>query len=298
MSILTKMAVMPSKLKYKLVVSFCLMSLLPILSGVYVASLFIKFPFELTSANLAATSLVLIFSLAMSLLGYYVAKQVVYPIIDAGMVAKNIAEGRWDIERQIHEIKGADELEDLSRSLHTISTNARELLQKVEKLSMKDKLTGLYNATYIRERLQEEIQRSIHYQRPCAFAYLAIDGFDGYTARYGEAASEDVLKAMAKVFGKRLSEFDRAARITKDEFAIILPDKNKKTAIEFVEAMKREVAEHLLAKPNGQKIHFTVSIGISENPLDGVTGNDLFRIAQERMNAARKRGSNLLEAFA
>ncbi|MBI3252087.1 MAG: diguanylate cyclase [Candidatus Omnitrophica bacterium] len=274
------------------------MSLLPILGGVYVASLFIKFPFEINSANLGIVSLVMVGSIVLAVLGYLLAKQLVYPIVGATVAAQSLADGKLDIERQIREIKGADELEDLSHSLRTISANARELLEKVEKLSMKDKLTGLYNATYIRERLDEEIQRSIHYQRPCAFAYLAIDGFDAYSKQHGEEVSGELLKSMAKVFGRHLSEFDRAARITKEEFAVILPEKNKKSAIEFVEKIRRGVADHLSAKVGGSKVRFTVSIGISENPIDGVSGEELFLKAHGRMLEAKKRGANLVEAFA
>ena len=209
------------------------MSVLPILAGVYVASLFIKFPFEMTPESLWTVTLVMLFSLALSFFGYLITRQIFGPIADISLAAKKIAQGKLD-DTTSAAAMGSDELEDLSKSLRAISQNARELLDKVEKLSMKDKLTGLYNATYIRERLNEEIQRAIHYQRPCSFALINIDGFNRFVMKHGLDASDDVLKKVAKILEKNLPELDRVARIRKDEFAIIFPDKNKKKAILMV----------------------------------------------------------------
>lgn len=297
MSAVPKMKVMPSKIRYKLLVSFCLMSLLPILAGVYVASLFVKFPFEVNGANLVTISLITVFSITLSFLGYLITKQIFAPISNIAAKAHQIAEGKLEEEKAI-ESDGSDEVEDLVKSLKTISKNARELLDKVEKLSLNDKLTGLYNATYIRERLNEEIKRAIHYQCPCSFAYFNIDGFKNYVMKYGMEASDEVLKSVARILEKNLSEFDRAARLTKDEFVIIFPDKNKKKAIQAVENISKDIAAFAFGTKTGEEAeHLTVSVGISENPIDGVSSDELYVKARDRMTIAKKKGKNTIEAF-
>lgn len=285
--------VMPTKLRYKLLTSFCLMSLLPTLAGVYIASLFIKFPFEVTSENMITISLVILFSLALSYSGFLIAKQIVHPIADVSQAAYNIAQGKLD-ESPV-EFKGADELEELTHSLRTISSNARELLDKVDKLTLKDKLTGLYNATYIRERLSEEIQRAIHYQRSCSFVYFMIDDFDQFALVNSAEAVESVLKALANILNTELSEFDRAARIQKGEFGIIFFDKNKKKAIESTQHILYSIGKSSFAKFGGGTL--TVSIGLSENPLDGVTAHELYTKAQARAKISGQKGKNQVEAF-
>ena len=288
----TKRSMLPTKLKYQMLVSFCLMSLLPILAGIYVASLFIKFPFEANQGNLTTVSLVTLFSLFLSFLGYTITKQAMNPIAKVTAVAHNIAEGKLD-EPSSSDVPGtADEIQDLTRSLRTISRNAKELLEEVEKLSLKDKLTGLYNAAYIRERLDEEIQRAIHYQRPCSFVYLVIQNLEVFEVAQGEAKAEEAIKAVARAFNEELREFDRAARIGRGEFAIILPDKNKKKAIEIVEKIGGVLTSTL-----GPGMSLTPCAGISENPIDGVHADGLYIKAQDRMKAA-KSGKKLLEAFA
>lgn len=292
MSPLDKSTLVPTKLKYRILVSFCLMSVLPILCGLYIASLFIRFPFEANAANLTTVTLVSLFSLVLSLLGYSVTRQTLYPIDRVSEAAHKIAVGEPVDELEVK--NGADELEDLSRSLRKISQNAAELLQKVEKLSPRDKLTGLYNSSYIRERLDEEIQRAIHYQRPCSFAFFSLNRLDEFQARRGSAATEELLVAAAETFNRHMHEFDRAARISRNEFVAIFPDKNKKKAIGVIESIGTELEELLARKGEGA---VGLSVGVSENPLDGVKADELFLKAQDRMRAART-AKKLLEAFA
>ena len=294
----TKIAIMPKKLRYQLAVSFCLMSLLPILAWMYVTSLFIKFPFEINSGNLTMISFITLFSVAVSLFGFLITRQIFSPLVDIAATAQNISQGKLDGE-DMDEVQCSAELEDLRKSLKVISVNAREFLDKIDKLSLKDKLTGLYNATYVSERLNEEIQRAIHYQRPCSFAYLTIDSFNAYVMKYGLDASDEVLKSAAKIFEKRLSEFDRAARISKGEFAILLPDKNKKKVIQIAEEISKDFAAFSFgAKTAGEDPHLTICVGISENPIDGISADELYLKARNRMKIASRKGRNVIEAFA
>ena len=297
MSLFDKIKVMPTKMRYQILVSFCLMSLLPILAGFYIASLFIGFPFTANTQNLFTITSIMFFSLLLSFMGFLITKRIFDPLAGITAAAHNIAEGKLD-QNDLVEVKGSDELEDLTKSLKVISKNAREFLDKIEKLSLKDRLTGLHNATYIRERLNEEIHRAIHYQRPCAFAYLTINGFNDYVMKYGLEASEGALKSVAKFLEKHLSEFDRAARINKDDFTIIFPDKNKKSTIQIAEnIIKDAVTFSFGVRITGEDPHPTICIGISENPIDGVTADELYMKARDRMRTARQKGPNTIEAF-
>lgn len=295
MGILKGIQLLPNKLNHKLVTAFCLMSLLPLLAGVYIASLFIKFPFVISLTNIATVSLILLFSLTLSLLGFEVTKMMVTPIVDVAAQAKKIASGQLDEDIQAG---GCEEIEDLSRSLQEISRNARELLHKVDTLSQKDKLTGLYNGVYLRERLDEEIARAIHYQRPCSLVYILLDGFQAHAERVGEEAASAMQLQLANVLFANTSEFDRAARIARGEFALILPDKNKKKSIEIAAKISAAISSleyvRSQAHPEGA---ITPLIGISENPLDGVTGAELYAKAAARARLSKTKEYHI-EAFA
>ncbi len=293
MSFLKKVSILPTKLKYKLLVSFCLMSVLPLLVGIYIASLFIIYPFRVDPGILFKINFVMLSSVVLSFTGYKITQQMVISITDLTLTAEKIAKG--DLIEPVG-VQETEELQELSTSLKAISQGARELLEKVEKLSLKDKLTGLYNASYIRERLSEEILRAAHYQRPCSFAYFAVENAEIYEAKEGKAALEETLKSIAKILNSHLSEFDRAARINSYEFTLILPDKNKKAAIEAGERIRQELQKLFDKRGIGPEV-LSVSVGISENPLDGGDANEIYFKAQERARTAKVRGHNRVEAF-
>lgn len=291
----SEISVMPTKVKHKFLVSFCLTSVLPTLAGIYIGSLFIKYPFVGDAYNLFVISMVVLLGIVLSLLGYEIIKEMMAPISDVATAAKDIAEGK--LGRNV-ELKGAEELEDLSKSLRVISRNTLDLLEKVEKLSQREKITGLYNLKYIRERLNEEISRAILYQQPCSFVYLVINSFDGYVSSRGPEPAGDALKEMAAILSKHLSALDRAGCVAKGEFALIFPDKNKRRTIEIVERIRQQIFQASFMKQKGNEgVSLSISIGISENPIDGVEAQGLIAKAQGRASAARTAGNNAIEAF-
>lgn len=285
------LSIMPTRLKYKVLVAFCMASLVPLLVGFYVASIFIN-PFADVTTVTLTIFLTLFFSLVLAVEGLYILKQSTSPIELASQAARNIAEGRLEEP----DFKGSDEVEALSKSLKLISKNARELLDTVERLSLKDSLTGLYNASYIRERLDEEIQRAIQFQSPCSFAYFCLAGLVIDPER-SRTEADSVLRSVAAIFGKHISQLDRAARLNQNDFAIIFTGRNKKKAIECAERIRGEIMAMPYAK-SGAAAPITLYVGISENPLDGVSGDTLFIKAQERARALKAKGISATEAFA
>ena len=83
--------------------------------------------------------------------------------------------------------------------------------------------------------------------------------------------------------------------MTKDEFVLIFPDKNKKNAIEIVEKISSEFSVLFPAKTEEDRL--SIFAGISENPIDGVQADELYIKARDRMELART-GKKTLEAFA
>ena len=110
MSPQSKLLILPTKLKYRLAVAFCLMSLLPIMAGVYVASLFIKFPFTVSPTALLMASFVSVISLSLSFLGYTILRQLMSPIVDMSERAQRIVAGNLDVESPRSDV---DELQEL-----------------------------------------------------------------------------------------------------------------------------------------------------------------------------------------
>ncbi|MBI4974999.1 MAG: diguanylate cyclase [Candidatus Omnitrophica bacterium] len=168
------------------------------------------------------------------------------------------------------------------------------LIKKTQELTIKDDLTDLYNKTYIFSRLEEEIKRAIFYQRPCSFIIFNIDTFSAFREANGELAAEEALKKMAKVIRDNLDPVGKLARIGGDEFAMLLPEKNKRETMHIAEEIRKKIESTNFLRE--AKASLTVSGGVSENPIDGATREELFKKAQDALHRAKALGKNRVEA--
>jgi diguanylate cyclase (GGDEF)-like protein len=172
-----------------------------------------------------------------------------------------------------------------------ISVENDILMQRVAKLEIKDALTGLYNKAFIYRSLEEEIKRSLMYQRPCAFIIFDVDDFDNYRANFGILAVEATLKKISSIINSSVTEIDRVARYGDNEFAILLPEKNKRQALEVADQIRRKVEGFFADEPDRNK-RITVSGGVSENPLDGNSPDELIKKAEEFLKQAKSQRRN------
>ncbi len=172
----------------------------------------------------------------------------------------------------------------------TIALENDALIKKAVELEVMDELTGLYNESYIKARLEEEIKRSIIYQRPCSFIIYKIKDFETYCSQRGRMAGESALKKIAKLIAGNLTPVDKAARFAADEFAIVLPERNKRETSTIYEELRKKISELVIdqkARPDLQRL--SACGGISENPIDGASAAELIMKAQHRLQEAIKK---------
>jgi len=183
------------------------------------------------------------------------------------------------------------ELLDIFAKQISIALENNLLIHRVETLEVKDALTGLYNEGFIRNRLQEEIKRAIAYQRPCAFLILNIDDFQKYRQEFGTLQTEAILKRVSVILRDSITEIDRVGRTGGNEFAIVLPEKNKRKAQDIAEDIRKKIEFTFMEERDATR-RLTISGGVSENPLDGVTAEELINKARELVDLAKKQGKN------
>ena len=167
-------------------------------------------------------------------------------------------------------------------------------IKKSEELSIKDDLTDLYSKNYVLSRLDEEIRRAIFYQRPCSFILFSIDNFKSLRETRGELVAEDVIKRVAKFIRDNTTPVGKAARISGNEFGMLLPEKNKREAAYIAEDVRKQIEAAVFSREGSLKI--TVSGGVSENPIDGSTQEELFKKATELLSNAKSMGKNRVVA--
>ena len=148
----------------------------------------------------------------------------------------------------------------------------------------------------MRNRLNEEIKRAIAYRRPCSFIVVDIDNFKKYNHAFGSLQAESAIKRIASIIRESVTEIDRVGRIGDDEFAVILPEKNKREAQEVAENIRGKV-EFSYSEYVDPIRKITVSAGVSENPLDGITSEELIDKARELLEIAKNGGRNRVIIF-
>ena len=168
------------------------------------------------------------------------------------------------------------------------------LIKKAEKLEIKDKLTGLFNKSYMVRRLEEEIKRSIICRRPCSFILIDIDDFKKYEDKKGALRAEAALKKIACLISEFSQPVGKAGVLDKDTFALILPEVNKKGALEIAEKVRKRIEKLGLSSEKDDRL--TVSAGVSENPLDGSSADEILKKGEAALKAAKEAGKNKVVA--
>ncbi|MCM8791805.1 MAG: diguanylate cyclase [Candidatus Omnitrophica bacterium] len=159
-----------------------------------------------------------------------------------------------------------------------------ELLKQLEKLETRDALTGVYNERFIRQRLEEEIKRSILYQRPCGFALFRIDNFKMLDEHFGIRFAENILRKVALILKESITEVDYVGRFGEYTFALILVERNKRQSIKCAEDIRKKIEFIFSGEPLERRI--ILKVAVSENPLDGVTADELINNAEQNLKCS------------
>ena len=162
---------------------------------------------------------------------------------------------------------------------------------------MHDTLTGLPNRGFMRDRLGRVlalIQREP--SRRCALLYLDVDRFKVINDSLGHLAGDEFLKAIATRLQHCVREPDMVARLSGDEFAILLED------IE-VPSVATNVAQRVLQtlgmplRIAGKELEPSVSVGVACGDAHYLDVDELFRDADIALYQAKQLGRKRFVVF-
>lgn len=170
--------------------------------------------------------------------------------------------------------------------------NAR-LYQETKLQAITDGLTGLYNHRFFREQLEVEIGRAERYGHDVALIIMDIDHFKHYNDTHGHPQGDELLRGLAELLRKSIRKADLACRYGGEEFAIILPETGKETAVYLAERIRKAISEHPFPFRETQPMGaLTVSIGVAVFPLDARVIDKLIRKADDALYKAKSTGRN------
>lgn len=158
-----------------------------------------------------------------------------------------------------------------------------------------DELTGLYNRSQLKYIFNQEIKNSDNNNEELSVIVLDIDWFKKINDTYGHICGDEVLRLVANLIKVSIREGDSAFRIGGEEFCVVLPSTSIKKAQEVAERIRMQVAEELY-EYGTEKISITISCGVAESGHDKEKTLNLFKIADQRLYAAKDRGRNQVVA--
>jgi two-component system cell cycle response regulator len=124
-------------------------------------------------------------------------------------------------------IKKPFERDELEAKLNRVERE-RSMIRRLEKMSLCDSLTGLYNRRFFDIKLVEDFQVYL--------ALIDVDNFKGYNDTYGHPAGDKVLNAVGMILNDcTRHNVDFTFRYGGDEFAAILTQTNEAQAVKIME---------------------------------------------------------------
>ncbi|MFO7883129.1 MAG: PAS domain S-box protein [Kosmotogaceae bacterium] len=153
--------------------------------------------------------------------------------------------------------------------------------EKLHYAATHDPLTDVMNRRAFIESGNNQIKLSKRHKRNMSVLYIDFDGFKEVNDRYGHDIGDRLLVRICKRIEDVIRESDIFARIGGDEFVILLPETDYKSAEKLVERLHSSLETPF--ELDGNRIKMIVSVGISTYPEDGETINGLVKVADERM---------------
>ena len=170
-------------------------------------------------------------------------------------------------------------------ALDAANDTLRKKNEELERVSVTDGLTGLYNRRRLMEVLSDEARRSQRLKHTFAVLMVDVDHFKKYNDSFGHLAGDGVLTRVAALLREATREVDFVARYGGEEFLVMLPETGMPEALEIAERIRSRIAEE--AFPSRR---MTVSIGVAEFPLHGGTPEQVIAAADEALYEAKREG--------
>ena len=147
-----------------------------------------------------------------------------------------------------------------------------------------DPLTCLHN----RRSLDMQISHLIAQRCPFAVLAIDIDHFKRVNDEFGHDIGDVVLQSLAKILLDVTRDSDVVARTGGEEFIVIMPRVEAKRAYQLAERLRMRVSESYI-DPVGC---INVSIGISGWPIEQLSIDEVFKLADQALYQAKKTGRN------
>ncbi len=180
----------------------------------------------------------------------------------------------------------AGEVMEMGASLAALAIDNRRLYETLVHRSQYDQLTNAANRFLLENRLDEVISLAGRNSTRFALIYIDLDQFKQVNDLYGHRVGDLYLQQVAQRFAEKLRGMDTLARVGGDEFIALIPTARSRTEVEEIGQRLVRSFETPFAI-EGHVVEGSASIGIAIYPEDGLTKEELKRVADAAMYAQK-----------
>lgn len=168
----------------------------------------------------------------------------------------------------------------------------KRLELELERLSVTDELTGLFNRRYFLRQLGETIAQYERYGGEFAMIAVDLDHFKEINDVHGHPVGDLVLKRFSEIVQKRVRRSDVVARTGGEEFLILMPQTSLENAAQVAEDLRKVLATESFAGEEGHVFGITMSAGVISCREEPVTVRELLSICDRSLYKAKHSGRN------
>ena len=161
-----------------------------------------------------------------------------------------------------------------------------------------DELTGLYNRRFLDESLKDRFEHGSIGIRSISLLMIDLDHVHEINTRHGPPAGDQVFLVVAEILRSCTRPGDICARLSGDEFSVLLPDTDQKEALEIAERIRSTVSSRKVAVARNpdvidkEEIDISTSIGLAVAPTHTDTREGLVISADIALRKAKDQGRN------
>jgi diguanylate cyclase (GGDEF)-like protein len=164
-----------------------------------------------------------------------------------------------------------------------------------------DELTGLYNRRFLEESIKDRFDHGSVGLRKMTLLMMDLDKVHAINERHGPQAGDRAIVTVADVLRTIMRSGDIAARLSGDEFAVLLPDTDADEAKMVAERIRETVLKQIVRVPKSPSamekvaINIRTSIGVAIAPTHAKTAESLVFAADGALRKAKELGRNRVE---
>jgi diguanylate cyclase (GGDEF)-like protein len=159
-----------------------------------------------------------------------------------------------------------------------------------------DSLTGLLDRRRFRAELDQYVSFTARYGGQGAVMIIDIDGLKAVNDSLGHHAGDNLIRQIASIMRERVRTTDIVARLSGDEFAVLMPQSDTAGALQLGEDLRAQVAEG--GDPASDVPTATISVGITMFGGERDIGGEAVLVAADQaMYRAKEEGRNQIALF-